>query len=209
MKNASAKSWSARGASRSWASFQNFHKFPYLPSRWVSLDWCSILRYANDGSVDVQADLRREIMTLKFEVGASSEKSCLWWSVNLSACGDLNCSYWGGLRLRKLVFNNWVFPRVVLGDGWRMVNSWNDRYMFGGFSLESSNTENFGGHQNKNFLNNSVELSMRVGPIETIKGHWQLSFVPINSQLAARGEGLKWWSVRIWQDLPQQFSSQW
>ena len=43
--------------------------------------------------------------------------------------------------------------------------------MFGRFSLESSNTENFGGHQNKNFLNNSVELSMRVGPIETIKGH--------------------------------------
>ena len=171
MKNASAKSWSARGASHSWASFQSFHKFPYLPSRWVSLDWCSILHYANDGSVDVQADLRREIMTLKFEVGASSEKSCLWWSVNLSACGDLNCSYWGGLRLRKLVFNNWVFPRVVLGDDWRMVNSWNDRYMFGRFSLESSNTENFGGHQNKNFLNNSVELSMRVGPIETIKGH--------------------------------------
>ena len=43
--------------------------------------------------------------------------------------------------------------------------------MFGGFSLESSNTENCCGRQNKNFLNNSVELSMRVGPIETIKGH--------------------------------------
>ena len=127
MKNASAKSWSARGASRSWASCQSFHKFPYLPSRWVSLDWCSILRYTNDGSVDVQADLRREIMTLKFEVGASSEKSCLWWSVNLSACGDLNCSYWGGLKLRKLVFKNWVFSRVVLRDGRRVVNGWNDR----------------------------------------------------------------------------------
>ena len=120
MKNASAKSWSARGASRSWASFQNFHKFPYLPSRWVSLDWCSILRYANDGSVDVQADLRREIMTLKFEVGASSEKSCLWSSVNFSACGDLNCSYWGGLKLRKFVFNNWVFPRLF----WGMTGEW-------------------------------------------------------------------------------------
>ena len=80
--------------------------------------------------------------------------------------------------------------------------------MFGGFSLESSNTENCCGRQNKNFLNNYVELSMRVGPIETIKGHQQLIFFPINGQLAARGEGLKWWSVRVWQDLPQQFSSQ-
>ena len=31
----------------------------------------------------------------------------------------LNCSYRGGLKLRKLVINDWVyvFPRVVSGEG--------------------------------------------------------------------------------------------
>ena len=56
-----------------------------------------------------------------------NEKSCLWWSVNL-ARGDLNCSYWGGLKLIKLVINDWVhvFPRVVSGNSGRVGGLWND-----------------------------------------------------------------------------------
>ena len=113
---------------------------------------------------------------LCFEVGASNEKSCLsglWWSVNL-ACGDLNWNHWGGLKLRKLVINDWVyvFPRVVLGDGRRVVGLWNDMYLFGGFLLRGSNAENWGDHRKKNFFINSVELSMCDSRIETVKYIW-------------------------------------
>ena len=54
----------------------------------------------------------------------SNEKSCCWWSVNL-VCGDLNCSYWGGLKLRKLVVNDWdhVFPRLVFREWWEVGGS--------------------------------------------------------------------------------------
>ena len=68
----------------------------------------------------------------------------LWWSVNF-ACDDLNCSFWGGLKLRKLVINDWVyvFPRVVSGEGGRVVGRWNDMYLlFGGFLLRVSNAVN-------------------------------------------------------------------
>ena len=61
------------------------------------------------------------------------------------ACGDLNCSYWGGLKLRKLVINDWVhvFPRLVLGDGRRVEDRWHDMYLFGEFLLGDSNVENW------------------------------------------------------------------
>ena len=42
-------------------------------------------------SLQSQAVLRWNIVTLEFEVGASSEKSCLWWSVNI-VYGGLTCT---------------------------------------------------------------------------------------------------------------------
>ena len=82
--------------------------------------------------------------------------------------------YWRGLKLRKLVINDWVhvFPRVVSGDGVRVVGRWNDMYLFAGFLLGASNAENWGDHRKKNFFINSVELSMSDGLIETDKCIW-------------------------------------
>ena len=82
------------------------------------------------------------------------------------ACGDqwilvvviwiVATVYWGDLKLRKLVINDWVyvFPRVVSGDGGRVVGRWNDMYLFGGFlfMLGGSNAEEWGDHRKKNFL---------------------------------------------------------
>ena len=100
----------------------------------------------------------------------------------------LNCSYWEGLKLRKLFINDWVyvFPRVALGDGgggggggggrWGgggVVGRWNDMYLFGGFLLGGSNTEKWGDHRTKNFfINNFVGLLICDGLIETVKYIW-------------------------------------
>ena len=79
------------------------------------------------------------------------------------------------MKLTKIVINDWVyfFPRVVLGNDPRVTGRRNYMNLFGGFSLGSSNAENWGNHQNKNFfINNSVELSMSDGPTETVKYIW-------------------------------------
>ena len=113
MKIASANSWSAKGASRSSASFHSFHKcLPCLPSRWVSLSvLCPIMLLWFCWRSDWPRVKNLWLYNLKLEQAMR----------NL-ACGDLNCSYWGGLKLRKLVINDWVhvFPRVASGmaGGW-------------------------------------------------------------------------------------------
>ena len=94
----------------------------------------------------------------KFEVGASNEKSCLWWSVNLT-CVDFSCTK-EGLRLRKLLTDDWVHlsPRLVFrgveeGGGTAIACTF-----LMGLCLGSSNVEKWGKHQRKKlFINNSVE----------------------------------------------------
>ena len=165
MKIASANSWSAKGASRSSTGFHSFHKcLPCLASRWVGLSvLCSIMLLWFCWCSDWPRVKNLWLYNLKLEQAMR----------NL-ACGDLNCSYWGGLKLRKLVINDWVhvFPRVVSGDGVRVVGRWNDMYLFAGFLLGASNAENWGDHRKKNFFINSVELSMSDGLIETDKCIW-------------------------------------
>ena len=87
------------------------------------------------------------------------------------ACGDLNCSYWGGLKLRKLVINTWVFvfPRIVLGDGGMVVGPWNDMYLFEAFLLRGSNVKNWSDHQKEEFLRKFCGTD---GLIETVKYIW-------------------------------------
>ena len=75
------------------------------------------------------------------------------------------------MKLRTLVINAWVhvFRKVVSGDSGMMAGRLNDMYLFERFLLGESNEENWGDHRNNFFINNSVELSMCDGPIETVK----------------------------------------
>ena len=112
----------------------------------------SLPHYDNDGSIEVQADQRWKSYGLiiwswskQWEILlAVISKSCLWWFWIAGSCR-------GGLKLRKLVINDWVyvFPRVVLRDGGRMVGRWNGMYLFGGFFLKGSNTEKWMGWPSK------------------------------------------------------------
>ena len=73
-----------------------------------------------------------------------------------------------GLKLRKLVINNWflVSPGVVSRDGAVEMRC----TRLGGFLLGGSNAEKWGDNRKKNFfINNSVGLSLCDGLIETVK----------------------------------------
>ena len=71
------------------------------------------------------------------------------------------------MKLRELVISDWVhlFPRVVSGDGRRVVAHRNDMQLFWGFLLGGSKAENWVDHRKKNFVINCVELSMCDGLI--------------------------------------------
>ena len=79
----------------------------------------------------------------------------------------LNCSYWGGLKLRKLAINDWiyVFPRVIWRDVGRVMRHWNDMDLFGEFLLGGSNAEKWVEHQKKSFL----EIILLDSPCITVR----------------------------------------
>ena len=128
-----------------------------LPSRWVNLG--VLYPTANDGSVEVQADLRWK--TYDFIIWSWSKqwkillvvisKSCLWIWIVVTA-------YWGGLKLRKLVINDCVYVFLELfrgmAEGWcavEMACTYLEGFLLGGW-----NTENWGGWPSKEeFLHNS------------------------------------------------------
>ena len=62
----------------------------YKMCSWSGL-WVCVCEICNHRLV-----LGENFMTLHFEVGASNEKPCLWWSVNFG-CGNLTCTeeVWG------------------------------------------------------------------------------------------------------------------
>ena len=80
------------------------------------------------------------------------------------ACGDqqillvvisvVTTVYWRGLKLRELVINDWVhvFPRAVSRDSGRVMDRWNDIYLFGRFLLGGSNAEKLGWPSKGEFL---------------------------------------------------------
>ena len=103
------------------------HKcLPCVPSRWVSLGvlyptmlWWFCWR---SGWPKVE---NLWLYNLKLQ---QAVRNLPWGDQYLNlARGDLNCSYSGGLKLRELVINDWVhvFPRLVSGDGGRVVGRWN------------------------------------------------------------------------------------
>ena len=79
-------------------------------------------------------------MTLQFEAKASNEnlvvisKSCFW----------IFDSYWGEVKPRKLIINNWVHVSLgfVSGNGGRLVGRWNDIYLFGRIFVWRFNRKN-------------------------------------------------------------------
>ena len=83
--------------------------------------------------------------------------------------------YWEGLKLRKLVTNDWVSvsPGLVLGHRERVVGHWNGMYLFGGIFIGRFKCGRMGWPFKEQFLyNNSVGLSMCHGLIETVKYIW-------------------------------------
>ena len=79
------------------------------------------------------------------------------------------------MKLKKLVINDCIyeFPRLFSGDGGRVVGRLKDMYLFRGLLLGCSNAEKWCDHRRKNFfINNSVELSLTDGLIETVKYLW-------------------------------------
>ena len=137
----------------------------------------SLPHYDNDGSIEVQADQRWKIYGLiiwswskQWEILlAVISKSCFWWFW-------IAGSYRGGLKLRKLVINDWVY--VFLELFWGMGGGWWAVEMactyLGDFCWKVQIRKNgWGDHWKKNFfINNSVGLSMCDGPIETVKYIW-------------------------------------
>ena len=158
MKIASANSGGARRASRSPASFHSFLEcLPCLPSRWVGL------------GVLYPIILMAVLLTFRLtNVRKFMTLSCLWWSVN--------CSYRGGLKLRKLV-NDWVFvfPRVISGDRGMVVGHWNDMYLFGEFLLGGSNAKKWGDHRKKNLMHVWLHFSTKLQKFTSFAWSWSNS----------------------------------
>ena len=168
----------------------------------MSWSWFSIPHYdwSNGGYVDVHADLMWKCYdyNLKLEQAMRNQtyvvisKSCLWWFH----------SYWGGLKLRKLVINNWVHvsPRLFSKDwgGWWAIeiactclgdfffDHWKNNFFINNWKVLM--TKKWGGNREGRiyieiwgnavrvlrvgFCENLVGLSMCDGPIETVKYIW-------------------------------------
>ena len=79
--------------------------------------------------------LGENFMTLHFEVGASNEKPCLWWSVNFG-CGNLTCTEevwgWGNYLLSTGFMCSLDSNSGGGGDWGGGGDRWNCMYLFGG-----------------------------------------------------------------------------
>ena len=130
----------------------------------MSWYWFSLPHYG--GSVGVQAELRwkfYDFIMSKHLLAVIGKSRLLWFD-----------SYWGGLKLRKFVINDWdhVSPGVVPGYGGMVVGLWNEMYLFGGISIGRFRWGKMGWPSKDEFIhiiNNSLGLSLCDSPIETVK----------------------------------------
>ena len=129
--------------------------FPCLPSRWVSLIFYTPLCY--DGSVDVQADLRRKLHD--FIIWSWSKQ----WEILIVVISK-SCSWWSELeeflKLRKLVINDWVhvLPRLVSRDGERVAGHSNDMYPFRGIFVGRFKYRKLGGGEGVVIIERRISL---------------------------------------------------